>query len=124
MLLCTLQPVSTSCLGICGAILLVATNLFFLRARGLRSADLLWLQGHAFEARVYAENPTKGFMPSPGTIASWRVPPGSVAFTHAGEVRVDSGVQQGDQVKFVDQSCFAVSSSWSGWTQASSRGTR
>ncbi|CAL5220654.1 g2699 [Coccomyxa viridis] len=58
----------------------------------------LHLQGHAFEARVYAENPSKGFMPSPGSIASWRVPPGSVAFTHHGEVRVDSGVQQGDQV--------------------------
>ena len=56
------------------------------------------LQGHAFEARVYAESPAKGFMPSPGTIASWRAPPGSVAFSHAGDVRVDSGVQQGDQV--------------------------
>ena len=58
----------------------------------------LSLQGHAFEARVYAESPSKGFMPSPGSIASWRVPPGSVAFTHHGDVRVDSGVQQGDQV--------------------------
>ncbi|CAK0783426.1 hypothetical protein CVIRNUC_006625 [Coccomyxa viridis] len=58
----------------------------------------LRLQGHAFEARVYAESPAKGFMPSPGTIASWRVPTGSVAFSHKGDVRVDSGVQQGDQV--------------------------
>ena len=56
------------------------------------------LQGHAFEARVYAESPAKGFMPSPGTIASWRAPLGSVAFSHMGDVRVDSGVQQGDQV--------------------------
>ena len=56
------------------------------------------LQGHAFEARVYAESPAKGFMPSPGTIASWRAPAGSVAFSHTGDVRVDSGVQQGDQV--------------------------
>lgn len=56
------------------------------------------LQGHAFEARVYAESPAKGFMPSPGKIASWRVPTGSVAFSHKGDVRVDSGVQQGDQV--------------------------
>ncbi len=47
---------------------------------------------------MYAENPSKGFMPSPGSIASWRIPPGSVAFTHHGDVRVDSGVQQGDQV--------------------------
>ena len=61
-------------------------------------SNVSWLQGHAFEARVYSENPARGFMPSPGTIASWRVPPGSVAFTHAGDVRVDSGVQQGDQV--------------------------
>ena len=47
---------------------------------------------------MYAENPSKGFMPSPGSVARWRVPPGSVAFTHHGDVRVDSGVQQGDQV--------------------------
>ena len=47
---------------------------------------------------MYAENPSKGFMPSPGSIASWRIPPGAVAFTHHGDVRVDSGVQQGDQV--------------------------
>jgi biotin carboxylase len=92
------KAVSTSFSCICGANMLVSPDLFFLRARGLRSADPLWVQGHAFEARVYAENPAKGFMPSPGTIASWRVPPGSVVFTHAGEVRVDSGVQQGDQV--------------------------
>ena len=56
------------------------------------------LQGHSFEARVYAESPARGFMPSPGTIASWRPPPGSVAFSHMGDVRVDSGVRQGDQV--------------------------
>ena len=35
---------------------------------------------------------------SPGTIASWRAPAGFVAFSHTGDVRVDSGVQQGDQV--------------------------
>ena len=44
-------------------------------------------------------------MPSPGSIANWRVPPGSVAFTHHGDVRVDSGVQQGDQVSSHAFSC-------------------
>ena len=49
-------------------------------------------------------------MPSTGSIASWRVPPGSVAFTHTGNVRIDSGVQQGDQVP--QQTPFQLSSIW------------
>ncbi|MGX1012169.1 acetyl/propionyl-CoA carboxylase alpha subunit [Bradyrhizobium japonicum] len=36
--------------------------------------DELRLNGHAVEARVYAENPTKNFMPSVGRISTWRLP--------------------------------------------------
>ena len=50
------------------------------------------LQGHAIEARVYAENPDKNFMPSVGTIRSWRM-----AEPSAG-LRIDAGYREGDTV--------------------------
>jgi 3-methylcrotonyl-CoA carboxylase alpha subunit len=56
----------------------------------------LQLQGHAIEARIYAENPDTGFLPSIGTLAHLDLPP-HVAFTH-GDVRVDGGVRAGDTI--------------------------
>ncbi len=47
--------------------------------------------GHAVEARIYAENPAKGFLPAIGTIATWREP-------HGEGIRVDTGFRQGDAV--------------------------
>jgi 3-methylcrotonyl-CoA carboxylase alpha subunit len=57
----------------------------------LRQDDIR-LNGHAVEARVYAENPNKNFMPSVGKISTWRLPP------DAGSLRIDAGYREGDTV--------------------------
>lgn len=49
-------------------------------------------QGHAVECRLYAENPAKHFMPSPGTLSVFTLPP------EAADLRIDSGYRQGDSV--------------------------
>ncbi|SAL54342.1 carbamoyl-phosphate synthase L chain ATP-binding protein [Caballeronia cordobensis] len=59
--------------------------------------DQLKVHGHAIEARIYAENPSRGFLPSTGTLKHLRVPH-AVEFSIDGDVRVDSGVRQGDSI--------------------------
>jgi len=51
--------------------------------------DQLSIRGWAMEARLYAENPTTGFLPSIGPLHRLRFPP---------EIRVDSGVEEGGEV--------------------------
>ena len=53
--------------------------------------DDLAINGHAIEARLYAEDPRRNFLPSPGTIDVWRPAPGHLA-------RFDSGVESGSEV--------------------------
>jgi acetyl-CoA carboxylase biotin carboxylase subunit len=48
-------------------------------------------RGHALECRIYAEDPLRGFAPSPGTIYNLERP-------HGPGVRVDSGVREGSVV--------------------------
>ncbi|KAK4763189.1 hypothetical protein SAY86_008957 [Trapa natans] len=50
------------------------------------------LLGHAFEARIYAENVAKGFLPATGVLHHYRPTPS------ASNVRVETGVEQGDTV--------------------------
>src|SRR5437899_12423560 len=66
----------------------------FLSAAGaplsLRQEDVR-LHGHALECRINAEDPSSGFLPTPGRIATYR-PPGGPG------VRVDSGVDPGSEI--------------------------
>jgi acetyl-CoA carboxylase biotin carboxylase subunit len=48
-------------------------------------------QGHAIEARVYAENPANDFLPVTGEVLLWQPPTGE-------GIRVDSGIQTGDTI--------------------------
>ena len=57
---------------------------------GYQQEDLA-IDGHAIEARLYAEDPTRNFLPSPGTVEVWRPAPGN-------PVRFDSGVESGSEV--------------------------
>jgi acetyl/propionyl-CoA carboxylase alpha subunit len=68
-------------------------------------------RGCAIEARIYAENPLKDFLPAAGTITHMQIPSRSIEFTHEMTsspsspeyeaeqgVRVDSGVATGSVV--------------------------
>jgi len=60
--------------------------------------EALAFRGHAIEARIYAENPANGFLPSTGTLRHLREPEG-IEFRHGpAPLRVDSGVRQGDAI--------------------------
>jgi 3-methylcrotonyl-CoA carboxylase alpha subunit len=54
--------------------------------------DEVGFNGHAIEARVYAENPDRNFMPSVGRLKTWRMP-GAVD-----GLRIDEGYREGDVV--------------------------
>ncbi|WP_428959911.1 acetyl/propionyl/methylcrotonyl-CoA carboxylase subunit alpha [Xanthomonas oryzae] len=59
-------------------------------ARLPRRQHELRIHGHALEARLYAEDAERGFLPSTGTLRQLQLP---VASAH---VRIDAGVEQGD----------------------------
>ncbi|QBG86671.1 acetyl/propionyl/methylcrotonyl-CoA carboxylase subunit alpha [Xanthomonas oryzae] len=61
-------------------------------ARLPRRQHELRIHGHALEARLYAEDAERGFLPSTGTLRQLQLP---VASAH---VRIDAGVEQGDTI--------------------------
>jgi propionyl-CoA carboxylase alpha chain len=67
--------------------------------------DDISLHGHAVEARVYAENVAAGFLPDPGTLLRHR-PPGGPG------VRVDAGVEEGDEVPIHYDPMIAKITTW------------
>jgi 3-methylcrotonyl-CoA carboxylase alpha subunit len=56
--------------------------------------DAIRRTGHAIECRLYAENPAMNFLPSPGTLKQFRLPPPDRG------LRIDSGVREGDAITF------------------------
>ncbi|MBM3353100.1 MAG: acetyl/propionyl/methylcrotonyl-CoA carboxylase subunit alpha [Betaproteobacteria bacterium] len=60
--------------------------------------EQLAIRGHAIEARIYAENPAKGFLPSTGTLRRLRAPQACEFSVSAGSLRIDSGVREGDAI--------------------------
>lgn len=68
--------------------------------------DEIRLNGHAVEARVYAENPTKNFMPSVGKISTWRLP------SETGGLRIDAGYREGDSVSPYYDAMLAKMIAW------------
>ena len=58
---------------------------------GFEQSDVT-LKGWAMEARVYAENPLRGFLPSTGRLVSYMPPPPTR------DVRVDTGVREGGEI--------------------------
>ena len=54
--------------------------------------EQLQIRGHAIEARIYAEDPERDFLPSIGRLAHLSTPQEST------EVRIDTGVRQGDEI--------------------------
>jgi 3-methylcrotonyl-CoA carboxylase alpha subunit len=52
----------------------------------------LAVSGHAIEVRIYAEDPSRDFLPATGRLAHLRLP------EHMPHVRIDAGVLEGDEV--------------------------
>jgi acetyl-CoA carboxylase, biotin carboxylase subunit len=63
------------------------------------------LRGHAIETRIYAEDPSRNFFPSPGTVdpLSWPLGPG---------IRIDSGIEAGSEVSLFYDPMLAKISAW------------
>lgn len=53
--------------------------------------DQIKLSGHAIEARLYAEDPAKEFLPQTGDVLHWQIPANV-------DVRMDHGIAQGQEI--------------------------
>ncbi len=63
-------------------------------------------RGHAIEARLYAEDPARDFLPSTGRLARLRFTPA------AGDLRIETGLRQGDRVTEFYDPMIAKLAAW------------
>ncbi len=61
----------------------------------LAQPDVKW-QGWALEARIYAEDPARGFLPSSGRLVHYYAP--EEGMIGAATLRIDTGVHEGDDI--------------------------
>lgn len=83
------HPVTEMCAGVD----LVGMQLALARG-GLVPLETPTPEGHALECRLYAENPKKRFLPSPGDLELLEFPTGMA------DIRIDTGYRQGDTISF------------------------
>ena len=83
------HPVTEMCAGVD----LVGMQLALARG-GLVPMETPTPEGHALECRLYAENPKKRFLPSPGDLELLEFPTGLA------DTRIDTGYRQGDTISF------------------------
>ena len=87
--------------------------------------DEIAVHGHAIEARLYAEDPARGFLPSTGHLVHLHVPEGDAgsgpgreegradgATVDASGIRVDTGVRTGDTVSMYYDPMIAKVIAW------------
>ena len=68
------------------------------------------LDGWAIEARVYAEDPYRGFAPSTGRLVRYQAPPDEAQ--GGSRVRNDTGVREGDEISMFYDPMIAKLSTW------------
>ncbi|HEX5258313.1 MAG TPA: biotin carboxylase N-terminal domain-containing protein, partial [Sphingomicrobium sp.] len=78
-----------------------------------KTQEELTINGHAIEARLYAEDPAKGFLPSVGKLEHFDVPlPGPENVALNGEPRIETGVEEGDAISPFYDPMIAKIVSW------------
>jgi len=72
---------------------IVEEQFYIAKGENLRfQQEELSIKGHAIECRIYAENPEKDFMPSPGEIINYSEPKGDF-------IRIDSSINSPQEIK-------------------------